>query len=103
MDLFESAEDPKAITLDVKAIPCSAQGCNNDKQKAIDYLSNASIVVYYNRGNFEASKFEKPPIAYTVSRYELSIDSSQSTYHNVYTTQTNVFPLPDFDNQCFLG
>ena len=72
MDLFGSVVgDNRAIGLDVKAVPCSTQECNNDKQKAIDYLSNASIVVYYNRGDFQAAKFEKPPIAHLVSRREL--------------------------------
>ena len=71
LNLFKSAEENRFIVLDVKAIPCRAQECNNEKQKAIDYLNNASIVVYYNRGDFKAAKFEKPPIAYSVSRREL--------------------------------
>ena len=69
--MFGAVEDNSAIVLDVKAVPCRAQDCNNDKQKAIDYLKNASVVVYYNRGDFQAANFEKPPIAHAVSRREL--------------------------------
>ena len=75
MELSESAQDKSHVVLDVKAIACSARECNKDKQKAIDYLHDASIVFYHNKGEFQPTEFDKPPIAQTMNKLDLKIDS----------------------------
>ena len=66
----------KRAILDIRALPCQALSdeeivgdtehsevaCNEDQKAAIDYLDQAQIVMYFNRGSFLPEVFESQPV-----------------------------------------
>ena len=79
-ELAGTINDKKIIAIDIRAIPCASKpasdrgiACNEDKQKAMKYLDDANLIMFYNRGEFRSAEFSQTPIAKTTNRHSIKI------------------------------